>query len=50
MAENERNNIYNEDDRQYLEDSREEGIGCVFLDDIVGVVHIRLLPSFTMYR
>ena len=38
------------DDRQYLEDSREEEIGCVFLDDIVGVVHIRLLPSFTLYR
>ena len=38
------------DDRQYLEDSREEGIGCVFLDDIVGDVHIRLLPSFTLYR
>ena len=38
------------DDRKYGEDSREEGISCVPLDDIVGVVHIRILPSFTIYR
>ena len=38
------------DDRQYLEDSREEGIGCVALDDIIGVMHVRLLPSFQIYQ
>ena len=38
------------DDRQYLEDSREADIGCVPLDDIVGVMHIRLLPSLQLYR
>ncbi len=38
------------DDRQYLEDSREEDIGCVSLDDIVGVMHIRILPSFQLYQ
>ena len=38
------------DDRQYREDSREEDIGCVSLDDIVGVMHIRLLPSFQIYQ
>ena len=38
------------DDRQYLDDSREKTIGCVALDDIVGVMHIRLLPSLTIYQ
>ena len=38
------------DDRQYQEDSREKTIGCVALDDIVGVMHIRLLPSLTIYQ
>ena len=38
------------DDRQYMEDSREPDIGCVALDDIVGVMHIRLLPSLQFYR
>ena len=38
------------DDRQYQEDSREEDIGCVSLNDIVGVMHIRLLPSFQIYE
>ena len=38
------------DDRQYGEDSREEDIGCVSLDDIVGVMHIKLLPSFQIYK
>jgi signal peptidase I len=38
------------DNRQYLEDSREQDIGCVSLSDIVGVMHIRLLPSFKMYQ
>ncbi len=38
------------DDRQYLEDSREEDIGCVAVSDIVGVMHIRLLPSLRLYR
>ena len=38
------------DDRQYLQDSREEGIGCISLDDVVGVIHIRLLPSFRIYQ
>ncbi len=38
------------DDRQYQEDSREADIGCISLDDIVGVMHIRLLPSFVIYQ
>ena len=38
------------DDRRYPGDSREAVIGCVPLDDIVGVMHIRLLPSFTFYE
>ena len=38
------------DDRRYREDSREEGIGCVSLNDIVGVLHIRVLPSFIIYQ
>ena len=38
------------DDRQDQEDSREKTIGCVALDDIVGVMHIRLLPSLTIYQ
>ena len=38
------------DDRQYLEDSREESIGCIPLDDIVGVLYIRLLPSLRIYQ
>ena len=38
------------DDRQYGEDSREADIGCVPVSDIVGVMHIRLLPSFQIYR
>ena len=38
------------DDRQYGEDSREGDIGCVPVSDIVGVMHIRLLPSFQIYR
>lgn len=38
------------DDRQYGEDSREEDIGCVSLNDIVGVMYIRLLPSLRFYR
>jgi len=38
------------DDRSFLEDSRDEDIGCVSLDDVVGVVYIRLLPTFTIYR
>ena len=38
------------DDRQYMEDSREADIGCVALDDIIGVMHIRLLPSLQFYR
>ena len=38
------------DDRQYLEDSREVGIGCISLDDIVGVLYIRLLPSLRIYQ
>ncbi|MBR2605510.1 MAG: signal peptidase I [Clostridia bacterium] len=38
------------DDRQYLEDSREEDIGCVALDDIVGVMHVRISPSFQIYQ
>ena len=38
------------DDRNYGEDSREAGIGCVSLDDIVGVMHIRILPSLQFYR
>ena len=38
------------DDRRYLEDSREEDIGCVSIDDIVGVMHIRLLPFLRFYR
>ena len=38
------------DDRQYLEDSREEDIGCVSLNDIVGVMYIRLLPSLQIYQ
>lgn len=38
------------DDRQYMEDSREGDVGCVSLNDIVGVMHIRLLPSLRFYR
>ena len=38
------------DDRRYGEDSREEDIGCVPISDIVGVMHIRLLPSLQLYR
>ena len=38
------------DDRRYQEDSRETDIGCIALDDIVGVMHIKLLPSFTLYE
>ena len=38
------------DDRQYQEDSREEDIGCIPLDDIVGVMHVRLMPSFRIYQ
>lgn len=38
------------DDRRYMEDSRETDIGCVPVNDIVGVMHIRLLPSFVIYR
>ena len=38
------------DDRQYQEDSRETNIGCIPLDDIVGVMYIRVLPSFRIYR
>ena len=38
------------DDRRYMEDSREEDIGCVSIDDIVGVMHIRLLPFLRFYR
>lgn len=38
------------DDRQYQEDSREADIGCVPLDNIVGVMHIRLLPSLRFYQ
>lgn len=38
------------DDRQYMEDSREADIGCVALSDIIGVMHIRLLPSLQFYR
>ena len=38
------------DDRQYMEDSREDGIGCVSINDIVGVMHIRLMPSLRFYR
>ena len=38
------------DDRQYLEDSREADIGCVSINDIVGVMHIRLLPSLRFYE
>ena len=38
------------DDRQYMEDSREPGIGCIALDDIVGVMHIRILPSLQFYK
>lgn len=38
------------DDRQYQEDSREADIECVALDDIVGVMHIRLLPSLVIYQ
>ena len=38
------------DDRQYGEDSREADIGCVPVSDIVGVMHIRLRPSFQIYR
>ncbi len=38
------------DDRRYWEDSREEDIGCVSIGDIVGVMHIRLLPSFVLYK
>lgn len=38
------------DDRQYGEDSREQTIGCVSLDDIVGVMHIKLLPLFQFYK
>ncbi len=38
------------DDRQYQEDSREEDIGCISLDDIIGVMHIRVLPSFQIYQ
>lgn len=38
------------DDRQYMEDSREKDIGCIPLDDIVGVMHIRLLPKFQIYQ
>ncbi len=38
------------DDRQYQEDSREAGIGCIPLDDIVGVLYIRLLPSLRIFQ
>ena len=38
------------DDRQYQEDSREADIGCVPLDDILGVMHIRVLPSLVFYE
>ena len=38
------------DDRQYGGDSREEDIGCIPLDDIVGVMYIRLLPSLQIIR
>ena len=38
------------DDRQYGEDSREADIGCVPVSDIVGVMHIRILPSLRFYR
>ena len=38
------------DDRRYMGDSRDEEIGCIPLDDIIGVVSIRLLPSFIIYR
>lgn len=38
------------DDRRFLEDSREDSIGCVALDDILGVMHIRVLPSLVFYE
>ena len=38
------------DDRLYWEDSREEDIGCVPISDIIGVMHIRLLPSLQFYK
>ena len=38
------------DDRRYPEDSREEEIGCVPVSDVVGVMHIRLLPSLQLYQ
>ena len=38
------------DDRRYSGDSREIDIGCIPLDDIVGVMHIKLLPSFVLYE
>lgn len=38
------------DDRRYMEDSREADIGCLSLSDIIGVMHIRLLPSFHFYQ
>ena len=38
------------DDRQFMEDSREEGIGCIDLDDVVGVMEVRLLPAFAIFE
>ncbi len=38
------------DDRRYMEDSREPDIGCVALDDIVGVMHIKVYPKFMFYE
>ena len=38
------------DDRQFMEDSREDGIGCIDLDDVVGVMEVRLLPAFAIFK
>ena len=38
------------DDRQFMEDSREEGIGCIDLDNVVGVMEVRLLPAFAIFE
>lgn len=36
------------DDRSYGEDSREEAIGCIPVENIIGIVNLRLLKDFAL--
>ena len=38
------------DDRLYFEDSREAAIGCIPMEDIYGVIYIRLFPKITIFK